>query len=161
MEKKEKESKVMPVKNEDFYIKRVSHFFKSKRKSLKLTQQKMAEVYGVDNNQIWRMELGKTTTKLSSALRVIHEFAEKSENSPPEFLSYLLNIPLKEGDSHLSANEIALLKAFRAAPAELRREYAQLAQASEVKFALSLEIQKYPTPIVKKILELLKVATEK
>lgn len=148
-------------KEDEFYIDRVAHFFKSKRKNLKCTQQQIAKKYQVDNNQIWRMELGKSTTKLSRSLRILHEFSEKSDMTPPEFVSYLLKTPHTEDAASLGPNEIALLKAFRAAHPELRREYAQLAQASDIKFSLALEIQKYPTPIVKKILELLKVTTDK
>ena len=147
--------------NDKFYVERVAHFLKSKRRNLKLTQQQMADQFEIDSNQIWRMELGKKTTKLSTALRVIDEFSKKSGMTPNQFVSYLLKIPATEESANLSSNEIALLKAFRSAPAELRREYAQLSRVSETKFALSLEVQKYPVPIIKKLLELLKVTTAK
>ena len=146
---------------DEFYIERVAHFFKSKRKNFKLTQQQIASKYGIDSNQIWRMELGKASTKLSRALRVIDEFARKSDMTPPQFTAYLLKTPHTEEEASLGPNEVALLKAFRAASPELRREYAQLAQASDFKFSLALEIQKYPAPIVKKVLDLLRVTTEK
>ena len=127
----QKKEHVKSIKD-DFYIDRVAHFFKSKRKYLKLTQDQMAEKYEIDSNQIWRMEQGKATTKSH-----------------------------KEEKSNLGPNEIALLKSFRAASAELRRDYVQLAQSSDIKFALALEILKFPTPIIKKFLELLKFILEK
>jgi transcriptional regulator with XRE-family HTH domain len=147
--------------NDDFYIDRVAHFFKSKRKYLKLTQEQMAERFEIDTNQIWRMEQGKSTTKLSTSLKIINEFAAKAEMTPGQFVSYLLKQSYKEEKSNLGPNEIALLKSFRAASAELRRDYAQLAQSSDIKFSLALEVLKFPTPIIKKILELLRFILEK
>ena len=156
----QKKEHVKSIKD-DFYIDRVAHFFKSKRKYLKLTQDQMAEKYEIDSNQIWRMEQGKATTKLSTSLKIINEFAEKSDMTPDQFVSYLLKKSHKEEKSNLGPNEIALLKSFRAASAELRRDYVQLAQSSDIKFALALEILKFPTSIIKKFLELLKFILEK
>ena len=161
MQKKEDEKNNDQEVDDEFYIKRVAHFIKSKRKTLKLTQEQMAKKFKIDENQIWRMENGKTSTKLSTSIKVIKEFAEMSEMPSPQFIAYLLKIPSNKEDTNLGPNEISILKAFRSVPAELRREYAELAKSSDVKFSLALAIQKYPTPIIKKILELLKTIFEK
>jgi hypothetical protein len=42
--------------NDKFYVERVAHFLKSKRRNLKLTQQQMANQFEIDSNQIWRMD---------------------------------------------------------------------------------------------------------
>ena len=107
------------------------------------------------------MESGKTTSKLSTAIRVIDEFSKKTDMSPGEFVGYLLKKQNIEKSSNLGPNEIALLKAFRSVTPELRREFAKIAQNSPSKFSLALEILTYPVPIIRKALELLKMTISK
>ena len=143
-----------------FYVDRISHYIKSKRNELKFTQSQLADFYDVNIHQICRMELGTQTTKLSSALRTIDEFSKKSEMSPVQLIAYLLKIPLNAENNVMGPNEISLLKAFGKVPPEIRRQYAELADISNVKFALALEIQTLPAPCLRKILDLVKSLLE-
>lgn len=148
-------------KEDKYFVERVAHFIKSKRRKMRLTQSELAEMFNLNINQIWRMELGNETTKLSTALRIVSKFAKCAEMSPVQFISYMLQIPINIEPTSLSTNEVAIIKAFRQAPAELRRKYAEMSEISNVKFSLALEILTLPAPILKKIVELAKAIEDK
>ena len=148
-------------KEDEYFVKRVAHFIKSKRNKMEMTQAEMGDLFNLNIHQISRMEAGDQTTKLSTSLRVVSEFAKRNNMSAVEFISYMLQTPIKTDAASISPNELSLLKAFRKVPAELRRKYAELAEVSSVKFSLALEIQTLSAPVIKKILDLVNAIREK